>query len=786
MQKRKIGIVIALGAIITAVVATTAILIFKNKQQNDNTEYVTSGEWMELLCNHTGCDVFELPEGYEDNDYADARLISITAFETIDEHKLKRLYEDIENYTEDDYYELADEYNLVPEKKDGYTQDECMEVLARYNEIYFDELWLDDYCEIEYQDGVKNLENIPVLQQSDDYSVVSFFDNSDIVQGDIIVYKDEAGNMRTGRVDSIGEDGACYLSEPDVEAVLQSVDFSDIRDVTYQDICTSNKAYADAEIVSSVDSLSDGNNYNIVQCTYTSSKVISHESTSAGMTFTLSVEDNDFQSGNYLAITMEDKNTGEAVTYISPIELGEDAKGELEVDLSDIRISSDMTYFTFDKGEKYAEYRLEMDSSVYGSISLGELDDCKIPLFETSVPFEYGLVNIDFGVYLELTAEGEYKITASLPMNICVRHDKSGGLRMIKEADVASLASFETAISGEAMLSVNAEADLRLFFIWKLLGAKVKAGALGNGEIIERDNGMVCTDVSVEFPVVKGEAYIDGIFSKAECEFDIYAGNEENIWNYHSEYVPNVRNGRVPECSYGNDELMAEYASANDNGETDASSEESVEDTTEYGVDIDVYELLRQIHTYPMYFLVDTLPDGQQNSLGTSYAVTDSGDGYTVTGTVKACDVILKNTGIEIMDDGDTVTSVLGTEYTVTYNDHANNGNWFDITMEDEAGNVYYIHSGLSGENLSRSYVYIYKDEEHKSMLIKTYKNVSFEVPAWSALIYPSGIINNIGEEELVDYQGMFMDDDGVIHSNDLPENSASPIYDENGNVLVD
>ena len=57
---------------------------------------------------------------------------------------------------------------------------------------------------------------------------------------------------------------------------------------------------------------------------------------------------------------------------------------------------------------------------------------------------------------------------------------------------------------------------------------------------------------------------------------------------------------------------------ANDNGETDASSEESVEDTTEYGVDIDVYELLRQIHTYPMYFLVDTLPDGQQNSLGTS------------------------------------------------------------------------------------------------------------------------------------------------------------------------
>ena len=34
--------------------------------------------------------------------------------------------------------------------------------------------------------------------------------------------------------------------------------------------------------------------------------------------------------------------------------------------------------------------------------------------------------------------------------------------------------------------------------------AKIKAGALGNGEIIERDNGMVCTDVSVELVDYQG------------------------------------------------------------------------------------------------------------------------------------------------------------------------------------------------------------------------------------------------------------------------------------------
>lgn len=776
MKKRKRVIARILAAIILVAVAVTLTLVIIKKWQKNKAEYVIAEEWMELLCNHTGCDVFELPEGYDDNDYADARLISITAFETIDEHKLKRLYGDVENYSEDDYYNLADEYNLLYEKKDYYTKDDCVEILSRYNEIYFDGLWLDDYCEIEYQDSIKNLDSIAVLQESNNYSVVNFSDNSDITEGDIIVFKDVTGNMRTGRVDSIDETGACYLSEPEMEDVLKSIDFSDIRNVTYQDIYASNKAYDIAS--SGKDNLYSDNNGNIMRCAYISNKVISHESTSEGMTFTLSVEENDTLSGNYLAIEMEDKNTGETVKYISPIELGDSATGSIEVDLSDIRISSDMTYFTFGKGEKYAEYRLEMDTSVSGALSLDILDDCKIPLFETSIPFEYGFVSIDFGVYIELTSEGEYKITANMPTNICVRHDKSGGLRMIKEADVVSPATFETEINGEALLSLNAEADLRVFFVWKLLGAKVKAGALGNGEVIERDNGMVCTDVSVEFPVIKGEAYIDGVFSKMECEFDIYSGNEENIWRYHSEYVPNVRNGRVSKCSYGNDELMEEYAPANENDDTEASTTESlsteaaIDDTAgiDDGESIDVYGIFQQCHSYPMYFLVNTLPDGQQNFQGMPYAVTDNGDSYTVTGTIKAVDVIMKDTGIEGMDEGDTVTSALGTQYTVTYNDHANYGNWADINIQDEVGNIYYIRSSLSGAGLSSSFVYIYSDEGRSSMLIKTYENVSFKVPLWSALLYPSGVVNKIGDVELVDYQGMFMDDNGEIHSNDLPE----------------
>jgi hypothetical protein len=85
----------------------------------------------------------------------------------------------------------------------------------------------------------------------------------------------------------------------------------------------------------------------------------------------------------------------------------------------------------------------------------------------------------------------------------------------------------------------------------------------------------------------------------------------------------------------------------------------------------------------------------------------DNGHSCAVTGTATAVDTIMKDTGIEHMKAGDKVTSVLGTEYIVTYNDHARNGNWVEIEIEDTEGMAYRIHSSLSGDGLARPYVYI-------------------------------------------------------------------------------
>lgn len=548
MSKRKLKFYIAAIAFVTVVLVVELVYVFVFKK--DTSQYITVEAWMEMLCDHTGSDPVDLPEGDKNGDYADAKLIAVTAFETIDAHKLRRVIGDTE-LTEKEYCKLADDYELLFAKKKGYTSADCEKILNRYNEIYLDELWLDDYCEAEYKDNVKQVENLAVVQQNETDGTVRFEGDANLSQGDILVYKDDLGIMHTGRVDAIGEDGTCQLSEPAIEEVVDSIEVSDIREVSYQDIYANNTAYPADAVISDSGKPHGGSNGAYMHAMHNENKVLSYSSTSAGIQFTMEVEDDE------LTVTMRNKDTGEEVKYKSDIELGDGASGSLDVDLSNIEVAADMTYFTFQKGEKYAEYRLQMDSTITGSLSLETDDDAlKIPLFETTIPFEAGFVCLDFGVYLQLTAEGTYEITATLPMDICVRHDKTDGLRMLKGQSADP--SIEQSLQGEAMLSANAKASLRVFFLWDLLGAEVKAGAVGTAQIIERDNGMICKDISVDFPVIKGSAYLHGLFSEADREFDIYNGN--TVWNYHSEYVPDVRDGRVPECSYGNDELLAEYA----------------------------------------------------------------------------------------------------------------------------------------------------------------------------------------------------------------------------------
>ncbi|MBQ7706457.1 MAG: hypothetical protein IJT72_01605 [Lachnospiraceae bacterium] len=662
MGKKKIAIIISLIAVSVAVAVVAVITAFGGKKHKkiSNDGCVTAGEWIEILADHTGCDDIALPSGYSADSIADGKLIAITAMKTVDEHKYKRIIDDIENYGDDDYYKLAMDYGLLSKDKKSYTLDECDEILLRYNEIYYNDFWLDDYGKVEYVDGVRELSDAVPVQTNEDYSVATFDASQGVSQGDVIVFTNENGSKVMRRVDSIDETGACHMSQPDISEVVTELDVCDKKEITFDDVI--NLGAVDGELISRgvapKDDYAAGNSkafkYGVSNNT---GEVFSYDTDNSGFTVTLSAEEDEIIGGKYVALEMEEHSTGNTAKWMTQIPLNDDAEGEISIGFSNISLATDTTYFNFAEDEKYAEYRLDMDTTISGSLSL-EADVFKVPLFHFNVPFEAGFVNLDFTVYLEMTAEGKFEISATFPTRVCVRQEKNKGLKLIKGTGLTAEPSVGTSLSGEVMLAVALEAKLNIFWIWDIISAEIKAGALASIEVTERDTGMICTDFNVAFPVVKLTVEFNGLIEVLDAEFNIVSPDDAPYrWNEHYEKVPGVRDGKVPECSYGNDELFAEYNA--DAGLTEANTEEGNPDgNNDLGGNPDI----SKIYGHDLYSRFDINITGVEGDMN-RFDITDTGSGYILGGTIYAPNRISSDRFNDYMEAG-TFTN-LGTTYTV-------------------------------------------------------------------------------------------------------------------------
>ena len=597
-------------------------------------------------------------------------------------------------------------------------------------------MWLDDYSRVEYADGVKVLNDTVPSQANEDYSVATFDASQGVAQGDVIVFTNETGSKVMRRVDSIDETGACHMSQPDISEVVTELDVADKKEITYEDVI--NLGAVDGRIISrgmaSKNDYAAGNSRTVIgDMANNAGEVFSYDTTDSGFTVTLSAEEDDILGGKYVGLEMEEHSTGNTVKWITQIPLNNDAEGEISIGFSNISLATDTTYFNFDEDEKYAEYRLDMDTTISGGLSI-EADVFKIPLFHFNVPFEAGFVNLDFTVYLEMTAEGEFKISATFPTRVCVRQEKNKGLKLIKGTGLTAEPSVGTSLSGEVMLAVALEAKLNIFWIWDIISAEVKAGSLASIEITERDTGMICTDFNVAFPVVKLTVEFNGLIEVLDAEFDIVSPDDAPYkWNEHYEKVPGVRNGRVPECSYGNDELFAEYNA--DAGLTEANTEEG---NPGGNTDISI------IYGHEMYSRFDVNiidsqklsdsgggADGDVEIWGYTYDIMDNGSGYILTGTLSVPNCISSGKLHDYIDAGKFTH--LGREYTVVSTE-ASVGARTDYTLLGDDGITYWTGSNwIIGDGVGGSCYEMVADvdgdgipEERKPVVIE---NASVFVP---------------------------------------------------------
>jgi hypothetical protein len=767
LTKKHIKIMIAV-AFVCLVAVVGSIIFFKTKS---NDAYITKKQWMEKLAS---MEYFQSSYYVEDegDEIATGEFIALTSMEMIGETRLNIYMRNIGKSEYDDkdtlFVDASDAFDFI--KKDSLDKkisgDEIETLFSDFEIIYNEDSWVDDFVEITYSDSLIAIGDENIVSCDDSLSILKVSDVSEYKAGDVIGFTDPNTHYPTVRkIESISEDGTLAISEDvDISDVIVDATCSDIEEISldnmllsgYEEIPSNN---ATAETMSLRDGIS-----------------------SKGFKVHVACEDGD------TTVEIEDKDSGK--TYKSPVmsSQNDDSDYDVTIDVSGMYTKACWEY-KWKEGFTYAEVNLIDTVSVSSQIGSVDIVDKKIKIFDSAIPIADGVLWVEFEFYIVFDAEGNVSLEMTVPMNVQGVWSKDGGLKTTKQASGEATADLTGDINGNIML--RSEAVLSLFYLIDLIDAEVDVGANVKAEETIRSTCMICADVSIYCPIVKVSVCGDqnekkktyrsliGTIMDNSISYDII--DEDNAPQYrmfHYELINGVGK-EVDECTYGKDEEQAtELPEMTEKTTTEIDGQNYSE--------LDVYEILRQVHDYPMYFLVNSLPDGQENCLGYPYAVTENGDRYVVTGTIKALDVILKDTGIENMEEGDKVTSVLGTEYTVTYNDHANNGNWIGIDMKDLDGNVYHIKSGLSGTALTSSYVSV--QDDNGTDVVKTYENTSFEVCDWSPLIFPCSVtIPDIGGKDSTGYQGIYMADDGEIYSHDEANSgSASTVYDENGNVIAD
>lgn len=560
MKNRKI----ILYAVIVIIIITVSIIFIAKTNKKNGTDNINRYEWMSLLCEYEGISDYNKSEPYyndvdsnndsfkyiqsavewsvldgkgrfDGEDFATGKFMALTSMKAIGEEGLQFYLGEQSELSEKEYLNVAVELGLISKSdyKKKYTLDEAQEFLDKLDEIRYSTLWVDDYENISYKDGVTLLTSDDLISYSPESEQITVSNSVETSNG-VIVFEYNGYIIARKIVSNIG-DNTYSLETPTLEEVADEIVISDIDTIDFSDILN---FYGD----DFVQVASENTGVPV-------SKTISKDLTSPG--FKIKAEETD----GLLIVTVTDNATGKkyAMKNLSQCEI-EGFSAELNVE--NIFVGTQLKY----KGGsvEYVKFATDIDSDIESGIE-GETEKT-IKLFETPAPLGTGFVgvNIEFG--LQLTLNGEMTLTANIPFENTVMYEKGKGVRNIKHNLSVEKPTFD--VSAEAGAYLDLSSTLVAFQAVDIIDAALDVGITATGESVYRDNGMVCADLGIGFPIVKvavckdEETLLSSIIN--EKSWDVVDYDHAKIkYNAHAEALPNGTHQIVDECTYVEGQVLA-------------------------------------------------------------------------------------------------------------------------------------------------------------------------------------------------------------------------------------
>ncbi len=495
--------------------------------------------------------VLEDADSFDGDKKITGEYAALTAMKAIGEYKIK-LYLGLDDLpTEDELINLALEKELISSNKlkKKITNSEAQAILDRAYELYKGELWIDDYYNYEYAEGVVELSDDEIANFDDVADELQFVSNiaDNLSEGTIVVFTEKKSGFKVSkRIERIIDNKTVLLSDVQLEETLDYF--------TMSDIFTSDDVF---EAMAQNESGGFSSNKE-TEGKYTLSPVIDIPIKSKGVSISLKITESEAE------VTIKSNDTGEDIAsekysgnFIkkSAIPDIDEEYVELSVDVTKINIGVQTDYSIFNK-EGYNYFLAQVETELETKFEAGGNVEAVVPLTTITLAGSDLIAAVDLELKLVISMDGKVSITADFPSEAIFEYRRDSGERHYANTE----ASVETEICCSLEEKVRFEPVI-VVLKKQILDLELDIGAGASASIKSRNNSNVrmCLDISSYMPILSlgylndEESLLAKEMEAGELEI-LTADNAPFKESLHYEWYKDGSSKLVPKCTYEGDD----------------------------------------------------------------------------------------------------------------------------------------------------------------------------------------------------------------------------------------
>lgn len=489
-------------------------------------------------------DVLEEASAFNGDKKITGEYAALTAMKAIGAYKVKIYLDLSELPTDNQLLELAIGEGIInkSEFSKKVSEKRAAEILTSAYDLYYAKMWVDDYYNYTYSEGVIEVEKGDVVSYDADKDEIVLNDKarSSITSGSIIVFYDNDGFKVSKTVDHIGADGKATLAQASVEDTIDELVMSDMF--------LSDDVF-DAFFEQSY------NGFSSTKDAYTVIPVNSFGASSKGVSVSVKI------SGSEAEITIKSNDTGKKKTakykgnFFTKSSLPDITEEYVEftTEVTKINVGIQGDYSILG-GMKFNYFLAQIETEMETRFEAGGNVEAVIPLSTITLAGNDLIAAVNLELKLVMTMDGKVSITAEFPSEALFEYRKDSGVRHYANATA----------NVEAEICCSLEESLRfepviVLLKNKILDLELDIGAGAKSSIKTRNNSNVttCLDISSYAPLLSLGFLSDddsllGEYLEGKNMEIITSDNAQYKDDFHFEWYKNGTSKRVEECTYGN------------------------------------------------------------------------------------------------------------------------------------------------------------------------------------------------------------------------------------------